>query len=41
MTRQIAEEIARERGHLEVNVELFEKVEALGDLREASVPPLE
>ncbi len=41
MTRQIAEEIARERGHLEVNVELFEKVEALGDLREASMPPLE
>jgi Proto-chlorophyllide reductase 57 kD subunit len=41
MTRQIAEEIARERGHLEVNVELFEKVEALGDLREASRPPLE
>jgi hypothetical protein len=41
MTRQIAEEIARERGHLEVNVELFEKVEALGDFREASVPPLE
>ncbi len=41
MTRQIAEEIARERGHLEVNVELFEKVEALGDLREAAAPPLE
>ena len=41
MIRQIAEEIARERGHLEVNVELFEKVEALGDLRESSVPPLE
>jgi hypothetical protein len=41
MIRQIAEEIARERGHLEVNVELFEKVEALGDLREASMPPLE
>jgi hypothetical protein len=41
MIRQIAEEIARERGHLEVNVELFEKVEALGDLREASGPPLE
>jgi hypothetical protein len=41
MTRQIAEEVARERGHLEVNVELFEKVEALGDLREASRPPLE
>jgi len=41
MTRQIAEEIARERGHLEVNVELFEKVEALGDLRVSSVPPSE
>ena len=41
MIRQIAEEIARERGHLEVNVELFEKIEALGDLREASAPPLE
>jgi len=41
MTRQIAEEVARERGHLEVNVELFEKVEGLGDLREASRPPLE
>jgi Proto-chlorophyllide reductase 57 kD subunit len=41
MIRQIAEEIAKERGHLEVNVELFEKVEALGDLREASAPSLE
>jgi len=41
MIRQIAEEVARERGHLEVNVELFEKVEALGDLREALRPPLE
>ena len=41
MIKQIAEEIAKERGHLEVNVELFEKVEALGDLREASAPPLE
>ncbi len=41
MIKQITEEIARERGHLEVNVELFEKVEALGDLREASRPPLE
>jgi hypothetical protein len=41
MTKQIAEEIAKERGHLEVNVELFEKVEALGDFREASTPPLE
>ncbi len=41
MIKQIAEEIARERGHLEVNVDLFEKVEALGDLREAAGPPLE
>jgi len=41
MIKQIAEEIARERGHLEVNVELFEKVEALGDLREASGHPME
>jgi hypothetical protein len=41
MIRQISEEIARERGHLEVNVELFEKVEALGDFREASGPSLE
>ena len=41
MIKQIAEEIARERGHLEVNVDLFEKVEALGDLREAEGPPLE
>lgn len=41
MIKQIAEEVARERGHLEVNVELFEKVEALGDLREALRPPLE
>jgi hypothetical protein len=31
MVRQIAEEIALERGHLEVNVELLEKVEALGE----------
>ena len=41
MSKQITEEIAKERGHLEVNVDLFEKVEALGDLREASAPPLE
>jgi hypothetical protein len=41
MIKQIAEEIAKERGHLEVNVELFEKVEALGDMQEASGPPLE
>jgi hypothetical protein len=41
MIKQIAEEIAQERGHLEVNIELFEKVEALGDFREASGPPME
>jgi hypothetical protein len=41
MIKQITEEIARERGHLEVNVELFGKVEALGDFRETSGPPLE
>ncbi|WP_447978717.1 hypothetical protein [Candidatus Nitrospira bockiana] len=40
MIAQIAEEIAVERGHLEVNVELFEKVEALGDVQEHSAPAL-
>ena len=39
MIRQIAEELAREGGHMEVNVELFEKVEALGDVQEAARPP--
>lgn len=41
MIKQIAEEIALERGHLEVNVELFEKVEALGELDQQAGPPLE
>lgn len=41
MIKQIAEEIAKERGHLEVNIDLFEKVEALGDLQEAAGPPIE
>ncbi|UVT22017.1 MAG: PCP reductase family protein [Nitrospira sp.] len=41
MIKQIAEEVARERGHLEVNVELFEKVEALGDVQEVGGPPME
>ena len=41
MIKQIAEEIAKERGHLEVNVELFEKVEALGDIREEETPSME
>lgn len=35
MVRQIAADVARERGHMEVNVELFEKVEALGVLDDA------
>lgn len=35
MVRQIAEDVARERGHMEVNVELIEKVEALGAVEEA------
>ncbi|HET6464466.1 MAG TPA: PCP reductase family protein [Nitrospiria bacterium] len=34
MVRQIAEEIAQERGHLEVNVELLQKVEALGEFED-------
>ena len=41
MIQRIAEEIAQERGHLEVNVELFEKVEALGDNPEHAIAPLE
>lgn len=41
MIQQIAEEIARERGHLEVNVDLFERVEALGDIQEAAGPSME
>ncbi len=41
MIKQIAEDVARERGHLEVNVELFEKVEALGDQEQQAGPPLD
>ena len=41
MTRQIAEELAREGGHMEVNVELFDKVEAMGDIQEAARPPMD
>jgi len=41
MIGRIAEDVAKERGHLEVNVELFEKVEALGDLPLESRVPLE
>jgi hypothetical protein len=38
--RQIAEEVAKEGGHMEVNLDLFEKVEAMGEVREAVSPPL-
>ena len=41
MIGRIAEDVAKERGHLEVNVELFEKVESLGDLPIQSGIPLE
>lgn len=40
MIKQIAEEAARERGHMEVNVELFKKVEALGDAPSQEAPSL-
>ena len=40
MIKQIAEDIAKERGHLEVNVDLFEKVEALGDKQEPTGSPM-
>ncbi len=34
MIRKIAEEVALERGHLEVDMELLKKAEALGDVKE-------
>src|SRR5690349_596281 len=40
MIKQIAEEVAKEGGHMEVNVDLFERVEALGDVRESAATPL-
>jgi proto-chlorophyllide reductase subunit len=40
MIKQIAEEAARERGHMEVNVELFKKVETLGDEKSPDAAPL-
>jgi len=36
MVQRIAEDVARERGHMEVNVELLEKVEALGEIEDSS-----
>ncbi|HET9963630.1 MAG TPA: PCP reductase family protein [Nitrospiraceae bacterium] len=41
MIKQIAEEIARKGGHMEVNIDLFERVEALGDLQEHVQVPME
>ncbi|HET6370581.1 MAG TPA: hypothetical protein VFG95_05250 [Nitrospiria bacterium] len=41
MIRKIAEEVALERGHLEVNVELLEKAEALGNIEEGDAPAME
>jgi len=40
MIKQIAEEVAKEGGHLEVNIDLFEKVEAMGDMRESGAAAL-
>ena len=42
MTKHIAEDVAREHGHMEVNVELLQKVEALGDdHRDTTLQPIE
>ena len=41
MIAKIAEEVAKERGHLEVNVDLFEKVEALGETSVEQQTPME
>ena len=40
MIKQIAEEVAKKDGHLEVNIDLFAKVEAMGDIREAAAASL-
>jgi len=39
MVKQIADEIALERGHLEVNVELLQKVESLGEIDDSAGRP--
>lgn len=41
MIKQIAEEMARKDGHMEVNVDLFDRVEALGEARDQQLAPLE
>ena len=40
MIKQIAEEVAKKDGHLEVNIDLFTRVEAMGDIREAAAASL-
>jgi len=40
MIQQIAEEVAKKDGHLEVNIDLFTKVEAMGDIRESAAASL-
>ncbi|HXC62446.1 MAG TPA: hypothetical protein VNV63_07210, partial [Nitrospiria bacterium] len=39
MVKQIADEIALERGHLEVNVELLQKVESMGEVDDSAERP--
>lgn len=41
MIKQIAEEMARKGGHMEVNVDLFDRVEALGEMKARELAPLE
>ena len=38
--KQIAEEMAREGGHMEVNIDLLDRVESMADARERELPPL-
>ncbi|MEK7299711.1 MAG: hypothetical protein AAB072_01320 [Nitrospirota bacterium] len=40
MIKQIAEEMAREGGHMEVNIDLLDRVESMADARERELPPL-
>ena len=40
MIKQIAEEMAREGGHMEVNIDLLDRVESMADAREREFPPL-
>lgn len=41
MIKQIAEELAREGGHMEVNIDLLDRVESMGDALQHELPPLE